>query len=138
MFEDALPEKRPVGRPRKDLTDKEWEMFLSMMRISCTQVECCSVLGMDEDTLERNIAERGEVNFSEIYKKYSGQGKTSLRRLQYSSAESGNVTMQIWLGKQWLGQTDKTDTNVAISKAPVVNLTDTGVDTTLDAINSIE
>ena len=138
MFEDAIPEKRPVGRPRKDLTDKEWEMFLSMMRISCTQVECCSVLGMDEDTLERNIAERGEVNFSEIYKKYSGQGKTSLRRLQYSSAESGNVTMQIWLGKQWLGQTDKTDTNVAISKAPVVNLIDTGVDATLDAINGIE
>jgi hypothetical protein len=27
--------------------------------------------------------------------------------MQYTSAEAGNVTMQIWLGKQWLGQTDK-------------------------------
>lgn len=107
MFEDALPNKRPVGRPRKDLTDKEWEMLLSMLRINCTQVECCSVFNMDDDTLERNIAERGEVNFSQLYKRYSGQGKTSLRRLQYASAEAGNVTMQIWLGKQWLGQTDK-------------------------------
>jgi hypothetical protein len=122
MFEDAKPNKRPVGRPRKDLTDKEWEMFLSMMRISCTQVECCSVLGMDEDTLERNIAERGEVNFSELYKKYSGQGKTSLRRLQYSSAESGNVTMQIWLGKQWLGQTDNIKTTHDFENAPLVEL----------------
>jgi hypothetical protein len=51
-------EKRPVGRPRKDLTDKEWEMLLSMLRINCTQVECCSVMDMDEDTLERNIKER--------------------------------------------------------------------------------
>jgi hypothetical protein len=104
-----MTEKRPVGRPRKDLTDKEWEMLLSMLRINCTQVECCSVMDMDEDTLERNIKERGFVNFSELYKRYSGQGKTSLRRLQYASAEAGNVTMQIWLGKQWLGQTDKSE-----------------------------
>ena len=109
MFEDALPKKRPVGRPRKDLTDKEWEMLLSMLRINCTQVECCSVFDMDDDTLERNIAERGGVNFSQLYKRYAGQGKTSLRRMQYNSAEAGNVTMQIWLGKQWLGQTDKSE-----------------------------
>ena len=104
-----MTEKRPVGRPRKDLTDKEWEMLLSMLRINCTQVECCSVLDMDDDTLERNIAERGGVNFSQLYKRYAGQGKTSLRRMQYTSAEAGNVTMQIWLGKQWLGQTDKNE-----------------------------
>lgn len=104
-----MNEKRPVGRPRKDLTDKEWEMLLSMLRINCTQVECCSVFNMDEDTLERNIREREACNFSELYKRYSGQGKTSLRRLQYASAEAGNVTMQIWLGKQWLGQTDKSE-----------------------------
>jgi hypothetical protein len=104
-----MNEQRPVGRPRKDLTDKEWEMLLSMLRINCTQVECCSVLDMDDDTLERNIAERGGVNFSQLYKRYAGQGKTSLRRMQYTSAEAGNVTMQIWLGKQWLGQTDKSE-----------------------------
>jgi hypothetical protein len=29
-----------------------------------------------------------------------------LRQLQWQSAEKGNVTMQIFLGKQMLGQTD--------------------------------
>jgi hypothetical protein len=29
-----------------------------------------------------------------------------LRRMQFESANKGNVTMQIWLGKQYLGQSD--------------------------------
>jgi hypothetical protein len=33
----------------------------------------------------------------------------SLKRRQYSTAMDGNITMLIWLGKQYLGQTDKTD-----------------------------
>lgn len=36
-------------------------------------------------------------------------GKASLRRMQFKSAEDGNVTMQIWLGKQMLGQRDKSE-----------------------------
>jgi hypothetical protein len=34
-------------------------------------------------------------------------GKSSLRRLQWKSALGGNVVMQIWLGKQYLGQRDE-------------------------------
>jgi len=29
--------------------------------------------------------------------------------MQWKSAEKGNVTMQIWLGKQILGQADKSE-----------------------------
>jgi hypothetical protein len=32
-----------------------------------------------------------------------------LRRTQFKSAEAGNVTMQIWLGKELLGQRDHTE-----------------------------
>jgi hypothetical protein len=38
----------------------------------------------------------------------------SLRRLQWKSAEAGNTTMQIFLGKQWLDQTEKTDDNISV------------------------
>ena len=39
----------------------------------------------------------------------------SLRRRQFKTAlEDGNVTMQIWLGKQHLDQTDKRETNVNV------------------------
>ena len=33
----------------------------------------------------------------------------SLRRKQFETALAGNVTMMVWLGKQYLGQKDKTE-----------------------------
>lgn len=44
--------------------------------------------------------------FSDVYKRLSVKGKISLRRYQFQQAEK-NVTMAIWLGKQYLGQTEK-------------------------------
>ncbi len=44
--------------------------------------------------------------FQEVYAKGKEVGKTKLRDLQMKSAQNGNVTMQIWLGKQYLGQRD--------------------------------
>lgn len=35
--------------------------------------------------------------------------RTSLRRMQWSKAKEGNVTMMIWLGKQVLGQKDRVE-----------------------------
>jgi len=35
--------------------------------------------------------------------------KLSLRRMQYQTADKGNVAMQIWLGKQYLGQREPRD-----------------------------
>lgn len=37
--------------------------------------------------------------------------KQRLRRLQWINAEKGNVAMQIWLGKQYLGQKEPQDEN---------------------------
>ena len=37
----------------------------------------------------------------------------SLRRAQWKSAKSGNVTMQIWLGKQWLGQKEQSEVSIS-------------------------
>jgi hypothetical protein len=92
------------------MTDKEFEQLVNMIRIACTAEEISSVLGMCEDTLNTRIAERqidGIHNFSGLYKKHNGEGKASLRRMQWKSAQDGNVTAQIWLGKQMLGQRDK-------------------------------
>lgn len=98
----------PKG-PTKPLSDDEFEMLVSMIRIQCTRDEIAGVLNMSDDTLNRRIAERGEGNFAALYEKHSSEGKTSLRRMQWKAAQSGNVTMQIWLGKQMLGQRDKLD-----------------------------
>ena len=97
----------PKG-PTKPLDDKDWERLINMVRIQCTREEICNIFDMTEKTLNSRISERGEGNFSLLYKKYGDEGKASLRRMQWKSANGGNVSMQIFLGKQMLGQTDKT------------------------------
>ena len=51
------------------------------------------------------------AGFSEIFRQKRGKGKISLRRHQMRLAEK-NATMAIWLGKQYLGQTDKPEESV--------------------------
>ena len=99
----------PGGRPRKELTDEDFKTLVAMVRIQCTQAEVCGILEMTDETLNTRLAERGEVSFSALYKKHGDEGKASLRRMQWKSAEAGNATMQIWLGKQVLNQRDKRD-----------------------------
>ena len=62
---------------------------------------------MSEHTIERWCKRTYELGFAEAYKKFSATGKTSRRRSQFDLANKGNATMLIWLGKQYLGQTDK-------------------------------
>jgi hypothetical protein len=96
-----------VGRPRWELTDDDFTQLIGMAEICCTQDEICGIYGICADTLDARLKERGYSNFSDFYKKHSGKGKMSLRRIQWQSAQQGSVPMQIWLGKNWLGQTDK-------------------------------
>jgi hypothetical protein len=60
--------------------------------------------------------------FSDIVAKGKESGKAKLRDLQLKSAMSGNVTMLIWLGKQYLGQKDQTETNNNISETELESL----------------
>jgi len=46
----------------------------------------------------------------------------SIRRQQYKSAEGGNVTMQIWLGKQYLNQRDRNEYIESVSSEKLDSL----------------
>jgi hypothetical protein len=96
--------KRKVGRPRKVI---DWSQAEKLASLHCTGEEIASFLEVDYDTLNSAIKREFDCNFSEWYKKNSAKGKISLRRKQFEQALSGNTSLLIWLGKQWLGQTDK-------------------------------
>lgn len=85
------------------------EEFEKLCAIHCTQQEVCDWFEITDKTLSRWIRETyGEDKlFSEVFRQKRGKGKISLRRAQYQNALNGNTAMQIWLGKQHLGQTDK-------------------------------
>lgn len=69
-----------------------------------TKTEIASFFGCSDKTISNK--------YSEIYTKGRESGKAKLRDAQLQSAiVKGNVTMQIWLGKQYLNQTDKIDNN---------------------------
>lgn len=104
-----------MGRPKKNLTKEQWSSVDYMCMIHCTGEEIAGVLRMDYDTLNRICKEQKDMYISEYIKQHQNGGKMSLRRAQWKSAENGNVTMQIWLGKQWLGQKDQQEIEMSVN-----------------------
>lgn len=87
-----------AGRPKIEIN---WEDVRKLSLLQCTQNEIASFLGVSVDTLLRR------KEFCVLHKKGMEEGRMSLRRLQWKKAQDGNTTMLIWLGKQYLGQSDK-------------------------------
>lgn len=114
----AAKPKNKGGRPKKVIDYKQLE---TLCKIQCTGEECASVLKMDYDTLNNALKRDGHGGFSDYYKKTSKSGKASLRRLQWKSAENGNTSMLIWLGKQYLGQVDRQETTTEVKPLPIVD-----------------
>lgn len=85
-----------MARPRKPI---DADLVEKLAAIHCTLDEIALICGCSHDTIERR--------FASIIAKGKATGKTSLRKLQWESAQKGNVVMQIWLGKQILGQKDE-------------------------------
>ena len=90
-------QKPKRGRPKKHI---DLELVEKLALIQCTYSEIASTLSVSVDTLTRN------KDFAATYKRGAESGRKSLRRMQFESANKGNITMQIWLGKQYLAQSD--------------------------------
>ena len=91
------------GRPRIKIDYRQVEQLAAMQ---CTDEEIAAVLGVERSTIKRR--KKDDDEFCIAHKKGQQRGKASLRRMQFKAAEGGNATMLIWLGKQYLGQSDKT------------------------------
>jgi len=122
----------PKG-PMKPMDDATFKQLQSMIRIHCTQSEICDVLGMCEQTLNSRLKARGYKNFLDCYQRHKAEGKVSLRRMQWKSAESGNFAAQKWLGQQELGQREKSDTIGELKTQATIDATKLDTET-LEAI----
>lgn len=87
-----------MARPRIKIDPVEVEKLASL---GLTNREIGIIVGASEATIGRRFA-------SEIDKGRALLNR-SLRRKQVEMALGGNVTMLIWLGKNYLGQSDKQD-----------------------------
>lgn len=92
-----------MGRPKKNISKNQFEQLCA---IQCTLEEVCAVLEVSDKTLNRWCKEEYGDIFSNVFKAKRNRGKASLRRNQWKLSEK-NPQMAIWLGKQYLAQTDK-------------------------------
>ena len=91
-----------MARPRIKL---DWEQFDKLCNLLCTQQEIADFFGCSPDTISRAIEREFKVGYAEYYKRVTVHAKVSLRRIQWKHAEK-SVAMAIWLGKQYLKQSD--------------------------------
>lgn len=99
-----MPEKKNI----------DFKQLKELCGIMCTGEECAGFFNIDYDTLNARIKEKYGYGFSEYFKRKCTAGKISLRRTQFRLATEGDKTLNVWLGKQWLGQTD----NIVHETAP--------------------
>lgn len=117
VFFEKIPTK---GRPKKVLTEDAIKLIENMARIMCTDEEIADVLGCSRDLF---YTKENENLFRQAIEKGRATGKQSLRRKQYEVAMKGNSSMLIWLGKQWLNQTDKVEATTSFEDLqPLANL----------------
>jgi len=93
-----------VARPKLIIN---YERVAELAEIQCTQEAIALDLGISVRTLQRN------PEFCRVYGAAQEKGKTLILRKQFELAKKGDRQILIWLGKQYLGQTEKTDANVS-------------------------
>lgn len=105
-----------MGRKSKTWDETDERTFKGLCRIMCTKAEVCSVMRVDSKTLDRLIDEHfgdevphegARCTFSDAFKAFSAEGRMSLRRKQFELAMDGDKSMLVWLGKNYLDQTDQ-------------------------------
>ena len=107
-----------TGRPKIQI-DKI--MFEKLCGLMCTEDDIANFFNCSIDTINNWCKSEYDMTFSDIYKKKSVVGLISLRRNQWKLSEK-NAAMAIFLGKQYLGQTDKVETTGEIKTTPTIKL----------------
>ena len=102
-----------MARPKKYNIDPE--QVEKLASFGCSNTEIASFFGCSKDLISKS--------YSTNVAKGKDKGKIRLRQLLWKSAEKGNVAMQIWLSKQYLGMSDKQD--ITLNELP------DGFDTTI-------
>lgn len=93
-----------VGRPEANI---DWKKVDQLLQAGCLTTEIAAYFGISTDTLYIRCKKDKNLDFSSYSQEKKASGESLLRAKQYENAMQGNTTMQIWLGKQRLGQREQ-------------------------------
>ena len=113
---EEQPSKNPK-RPYQVLTDPEGvEYVAKLASMGCTREEIAEDLGVCTDTL---LNPRNREKFNRAMAMGHSDFTSSIRNSQYKIMKQGSATMAIFLGKNYLGQTDKVEVTDANAPSPL-------------------
>ena len=92
----------PGGRPPIEINQKQFE---NLCGLQCTKEEIADFFNCSEDTIDRWCQKVYGKSFAVVFREKRNGGKISLRRKQWLLADK-SPAMAIFLGKNYLGQTD--------------------------------
>lgn len=98
--------KKKMGRPEIPVSIAQFEKLCSFQ---CSKLEIASWFECSEDKIERWVKKTYGMTFAAVFAQKRAKGLVSLRHRQYSKALEGSVPMLIFLGKNYLGQSDKVE-----------------------------
>ena len=103
----------PEGSKPRGIDINEVE---ALAQVHATYVDMAAHFGVHRNTIIKRVndtetfytlADGSSLTFREVIDRGNARGRVSLRQAQFKMAIAGNATMQIWLGKQLLEQTDE-------------------------------
>ena len=108
----VIDNSKKIGRPNFEFTPKILDQIKNMASYMCSKAEIGRIIGCSESTIQRNQLAQ------EAYELGVAQAKKTIRKTQFDIATKLNSSiMAMWLGKVYLGQTDKiqnTDDNAPL------------------------
>lgn len=110
-----------MGRPKATI---DWVKVDSYLEAQCDGASIARLLGFHPDTLYKACEREHKTLFTAYAEQKKASGKELLRRKQFDTAMGGDKTMLIWLGKQYLGQADKTESSGELRIKTEKDLTD--------------
>lgn len=123
--ETEIKKQSQMGRP---LIEINWKEFDKLCTLQCTKREIASWFDCSEDTIERAIKRVHNTTFAVYFEQKRGVGQIALRRKQYEAAMGGNVPLLIFLGKNYLGQSNEQEVIHSVADAPKRLIVDMGED----------
>ena len=113
--------KKLLGKLGRSDAPVDWEEFDKLCALQCPLSEIAGWYMVSEETIRRRVKEERSMTFEEYYALKRGHGKIALRRAQFNMALK-NPTMAIWLGKNWLEQTDKWESKSHTTVDPQISM----------------
>jgi len=115
----VIDSPKKIGRPNFEFSPKVLQQIQDLASYMCTKEEVANIIGCHRTTLYRN------QEALEAYEKGVNVAKQKIRKTQFDIATKLNSSiMAMWLGKVYLGQTDKIQNTDDNAPLPIYDIVD--------------